>query len=107
MVQVPPVLAKLLEGSEELQKAALDADVVKHLAALLSPPADADAAAAGASAGALGGGAAVRGGAALQEGVLRALGNLCLTRNDGRKQLIEAKVLPKEVWTISCVAMPS
>ncbi|KAG1679659.1 hypothetical protein FOA52_006176 [Chlamydomonas sp. UWO 241] len=152
--QVPPVLAKLLEGSEELQKAALDADVVRHLAALLVVPpftpgrgvnrggvhgsvngGGVDAGAAGPSGGGAGGSGATAaagwavggggvsgagggpsgaaaadapggsgdggggserecsGGSTLQEGVLRALGNLCLTRNDGRKQLIEAKVL--------------
>ena len=36
--QVPPVLARLLESSVKLQKAALDADAVRHLAVLLSKP---------------------------------------------------------------------
>lgn len=120
--------------SEELQKAAVDADAVRHLAHLLaqqqqqqqpstatprpsraptpsaSLPNDAPGAAAGSggpSEGAAkaavaagsggsrageGAGASGGGSAALQEGVLRALGNMCLTWNDGRKQLIEAKV---------------
>ena len=120
--------------SEELQKAAVDADAVRHLAHLLAQqqqqqqpstatprpshaatplatlPNDAPSAAAGSdgpSEGAAkaavaagsggwgareGAGASGGGSAALQEGVLRALGNMCLTWNDGRKQLIEAKV---------------
>lgn len=125
--------------SEELQKAAVDADAVRHLAHLLaqqqqqqpssvtprpsraptpsaSLPNDAPGAAAssaGPSEGAAkaavaagsggsrageGAGASGGGSAALQEGVLRALGNMCLTWNDGRKQLIEAKV--RVVWSV-------
>lgn len=130
--------------SEELQKAAVDADAVRHLAHLLaqqqqqqqpstatprpsraptpsaSLPNDAPGAAAGSggpSEGAAkaavaagsggsgageGAGASGGGSAALQEGVLRALGNMCLTWNDGRKQLIEAKVRSSVGGEVGC-----
>lgn len=111
---VPAVLARLIEGSEPLQKAAADADTVRLLAGLLAadaapPPASAAAAAAspatkagagapaaaaeaGSSAAAAAGLASTSAVAALREGCLRALGSLCLNRDDSRKQLLEAKV---------------
>ncbi|KAG2441911.1 hypothetical protein HXX76_003517 [Chlamydomonas incerta] len=105
---VPAVLARLIEGSEPLQKAAADADTVRLLAGLLAadaaPPPSAAAAAAAApaaapatagcsAAGAAAGSTSATAAAALREGCLRALGSLCLNRDDSRKQLLEAKVL--------------
>ncbi|KXZ52422.1 hypothetical protein GPECTOR_9g466 [Gonium pectorale] len=94
---VPPVLADLLErGGEALTRAAADADTVRLLAGMLAaeaaPPAAGEAAAA---AGGGGTGAVAGGGSssALREGCLRALGCLCLNRDDSRTQLMEARVL--------------
>jgi len=69
---VPMVLSTLIENSEELQKAATDADAVRALAAILTQP-SADA--------------------CVREGALRALGSLCMSRDEVRRQLIDAKVL--------------
>lgn len=101
---VPAVLARLIEGSEALQKAAADADTVRLLAGLLA----AEGTSASVSATApppmmtsSSGTAPVDGiarmyistSSRLREGCLRALGSLCLNRDDSRKQLMEAKVL--------------
>ncbi|GLC39698.1 hypothetical protein PLESTB_001853800 [Pleodorina starrii] len=113
---VPAVLARLIEGSEQLQKAAADADTVRLLAGLLAaeaaaapttaaataeapPPPSSTAAAVPGQGGAVDGGSAaatpgaVSANARLREGCLRALSSLCLNRDDSRKQLLEAKVL--------------
>ncbi len=111
---VPAVLARLIEGSEALQRAAAAADTVPLLAGLLAaeatavatptPPAAAAAAAAAApapaaAAGPAGGsvglaGVSILGGgpAGLREGCLRALGAMCLARDDSRSQLLDSKV---------------
>eukprot|EP00983_Pelagomonas_calceolata_P123887 1161048-Pelagomonas_calceolata.AAC.6 len=73
---VPMVLSTLIENSEELQKAATDADAVRALAAILTQP-SADA--------------------CVREGALRALGSLCMSRDEVRRQLIDAKVSMR-VW---------
>lgn len=99
--------------SEELQRAAADAGGVRQLAGLLLATALApneaatrdDACSAAAGPGAAGcagqgrgaGAAGTTGAGAcnsseVREGVLRALGALCLARDEGRKQLMEAKV---------------
>lgn len=57
--------------SDELQKAATDADAVRALAALLTLPSA---------------------GARVREGVLRALGSLCMSRDEVRRTLIDMKV---------------
>ena len=60
-----------LNCSEELQKAATDADAVRALASLLMQPST---------------------GARVREGVLRALGSLCMSRQDVRQQMVDPKV---------------
>eukprot|EP00798_Chlamydomonas_sp_ICE-L_P026108 gene26108-11823_t len=69
---VPPLLARIIEDSEELQKTALDAGAIQRLASFLSNPGCSDM---------------------LKEGVFRALANLCMKLDEGRKQVIDAKVL--------------
>ena len=99
--------------SAKLQKAALDADAVRHLAVLLSKPgrplgpapslavsgtgtgtaSASDRHPPPSSSGSLGGPQGAGGTRpSLQEGVLRALSSLCMDQSDGRKQLVEAKV---------------
>mmetsp|Transcript_8555 Transcript_8555/g.24546 ORF Transcript_8555/g.24546 Transcript_8555/m.24546 type:complete len:680 (-) Transcript_8555:360-2399(-) len=70
--QVPRVLSRLVEGREELQKMAADADAINKLAAFLR-----DDNCSG----------------HLLEGTLHALGTLCMEREESRKQLMDAKVL--------------
>lgn len=105
---VPAVLARLIEGSEALQRAAAAADTVPLLAGLLAAQAAAVAApavqgvAAAAPAVAAGpagvgvglAGVSILGGgpAGLREGCLRALGAMCLARDDSRSQLLDSKV---------------
>ncbi|GAX79437.1 hypothetical protein CEUSTIGMA_g6878.t1 [Chlamydomonas eustigma] len=94
---VPTVLAKLIENNEELQRAALDADAVKLLAMMLSPPSNSTPSASVPSSSS-GNTVPLSSGSVgmtppKQEGILKALCNLCMDQNTGRKQLLEAKVM--------------
>lgn len=69
---VPSALATLTAGHPHLQQAATDADAVTRLARFVLEPSP------------------------HKEGALRAVGALCMPgdREDGRKQLLDAKLLP-------------
>eukprot|EP00736_Rhodelphis_marinus_P004546 Rmarinus@m.1556 len=78
--EVPFVLAHLVQDNEDLQQSACELECVKKLAALLTR--------------------ADRSDCRLREGLLTALAALCALREEGRKQVIQAKVLPEVVGSL-------
>ncbi|EFN59484.1 hypothetical protein CHLNCDRAFT_138098 [Chlorella variabilis] len=77
---VPGALCQLVEHSVELQQAAADADAIVKLAAILREPPRP---------------------ARLVEGALRCLATLCANREEHRRQLVDAKVLPQVAAALS------
>ena len=71
---VPGALCALVADSPELQQAAADADAIAKLAAFLRDPPRPPR---------------------LVEGALRCLATLCATREEHRRQLVDARVLPQ------------
>jgi hypothetical protein len=70
--EAPNVLANLVTGSEELQKAACDASAITKLTSFLQEEGVSDI---------------------MKENVLNALAELCLNREEGRKLIVESKIL--------------
>jgi hypothetical protein len=75
--EAPSVLANLVTGNEELQKAACDANAIAKLVDFLKDTSSSDT---------------------MKANTLNALAELCMIREEGRKALIESKVLSEIIY---------
>ncbi|KAJ3038354.1 hypothetical protein HDV00_000775 [Rhizophlyctis rosea] len=118
--RAPRIFADLVEHSEDLQKAAMEGDAISKLAALLLVNSSAEEASrnANGSPGAkgwsgfgkfgdgVGGGVTCSHADRIRENALRAIAAVCSLKEECRKQVIESKLLPHIVTSMSHPSTP-